>query len=73
MFEDGDVELRLSQKPEDRYVLHSECLIANSPYFKASLIDRWAVKEKPTGAIKWRYELRFRKECALGLLERTVC
>ncbi len=73
VFGDGDFELRLSQKPEDRFVLHSECLIANSPYFKACMSDRWAISEKPTGIIKWRYELRFDEEFEFGLLERIVC
>lgn len=69
---DGDVELRLSQKPEDRYVLHSKHLIANSPFFKACLNDRRAIGEKPTGVIKWRYELRFDEEFEVGLLESIV-
>lgn len=61
------------RRHRNRFVLHSECLIAHPPYFKACMSDRWAINEKPTGKIKWKYELRFDGEFEVGLLERIVC
>ncbi|KAL8768697.1 MAG: hypothetical protein Q9209_005115 [Squamulea sp. 1 TL-2023] len=56
----GDVEIRLTRKPEDRLLLHSVVLGLHSTWFKASLSDRWA-KGTPSSQsdIKWSYELRF--------------
>ena len=57
VFPNDDVELRLSHRAEDRYVLYSKVLINNSSYFEASMSESWAVGEKPEGAIKWRFDL----------------
>ncbi|KAL8791032.1 MAG: hypothetical protein Q9213_000239 [Squamulea squamosa] len=56
----GNVEIRLTRKPEDRLLLHSVVLGLHSTWFKASLSDRWA-KGTPSNQsdIKWSYELRF--------------
>ena len=61
-FHDGDVELCLLREPEDRFVLHSVVLGLHSPFFKASLSERWSGQKNETissGPIKWRYQLRF--------------
>ena len=61
-FHDGDVELCLSREPEDPFVLHSVVLGLHSPFFKASLSERWSGQKNDTissGPIKWRYQLRF--------------
>ena len=39
-FNDGDVEIHLSSTDE-KYVLHSYVLALHSPWFKASLSERW--------------------------------
>lgn len=39
-FEDGDVEIRFNSVDEP-YILHSWVLALHSPWFKASLSDRW--------------------------------
>ena len=61
MFEDGDVEIRLSRKPEDRFVLHSVALSLHSTFFKASLSERWSVQrnDNSSDSIKWWYQLQF--------------
>ncbi|KAF6220184.1 hypothetical protein HO133_003315 [Letharia lupina] len=60
--EDGDVEIHLSRKPEDRFVVHSVGLSLHSSFFKASLSSRWASGNRGSpdeGTIKWKYQLRF--------------
>lgn len=62
VFQDGDVEIRLSRKPEDRYVRYSIVLSLHSSFFKASLSERWSGLQRdsaPSGSIKWRYQLQF--------------
>lgn len=39
-FEDGDVEIKFTEKSES-YVLHSYVLALHSPWFKASLSEKW--------------------------------
>ncbi|KAL8799966.1 MAG: hypothetical protein Q9182_005503 [Xanthomendoza sp. 2 TL-2023] len=69
-FHDGDVEIRLSQIPGDRLVLHSFILGLHSSFLKASLDQRWSGNDNSVkGTIKWRYELTFDSE-GLGLLCR---
>ncbi len=78
--EDGDVEICLSRKPEDRFVVHSVVLSLYSSFFKASLSSRWASGihgSADEGRIKWRYQLRFHEENRvstdhLDLLTRAV-
>ena len=62
VFRDGDVEICLSRKPEDRFVLHSVVLGLHSSFFKASISDRWSGRNEGTTSgdpIKWRYQLLF--------------
>lgn len=62
--EDGDVEIHLSRKPEDRFVVHSVVLSLHSSFFKASLSSRWASGNRGSadeGTIKWKYQSRFDK------------
>jgi hypothetical protein len=40
-FDDGDADIKLSRKEADIYILHS-LVIPHSPFFKASLSERWA-------------------------------
>ena len=40
-FSDGDVTIHLSTDPKDTLVLHSYVLALHSPWFKASLSERW--------------------------------
>ena len=78
--EDGDVEICLSRKPEDRFVVHSVVLALHSSYFKASLSGRWAGGNHglaEEGRIKWKYQLRFDEgtgdlDDPLDLLARAV-
>ena len=76
LFEDGNVEIRLSRKPEDRFVLHSVVLSLHSPWFRASFSERWAgsdsAQSSSSSEIKWRYELRFDANEGNGLLMRAV-
>ncbi|KAF2498870.1 hypothetical protein BU16DRAFT_536847 [Lophium mytilinum] len=63
-FDDGDVELRLSRLPSHVYVLHSVVLALHSPFFKASLSERWANNGDtaviaPGSKIAWKYQLKF--------------
>lgn len=44
-FEDGDVEIRFTQQNEEPYFLHSYVLALHSPWFKASLSERWSPGE----------------------------
>lgn len=39
-FDNGDVEIRFTEE-DDPYVLHSYVLGLHSPWFKASLSERW--------------------------------
>ncbi|KAL8991961.1 MAG: hypothetical protein Q9169_007494 [Polycauliona sp. 2 TL-2023] len=66
VFQDGDVEICLTRKPEDRFVLHSVVLSLHSAYFQASLDKRWS-----GGETQWRYELAFDDE-GTGLLCRQA-
>lgn len=78
--EDGDVEIYLSRKPEDCFVVHSVVLGLHSSFFKASMSSRWASSSHGSadeGKIKWKYQLRFVEEDGdsidhLGLLARAV-
>lgn len=40
-FGDGDVEILLGGHHDEKLVLHSHVLALHSPWFKASLSDRW--------------------------------
>ena len=62
VFQDGDVEISLSRKPEDRFVLHSVVLGLHSPFFKVSISERWSrPNDDPVSRdpIKWKYQLLF--------------
>lgn len=62
VFEDGDVEICLSRKPQDRLLLHGTLLKIHSSFFKPSLGARWAdssVTDQAQGPIKGRYQLIF--------------
>ena len=79
VFQDGDVEICLSRKPEDRFVLHSVVLGLHSLFFKVSISERWSGRNDdpaPDDAIKWRYQLLFEddkddEECCF--LAKAVC
>jgi hypothetical protein len=74
-FKDGDVEIRLSNSGYDTFVLHSFVLALHSPWFKASLSDRWNLQNAAvTGAAptRWVYELRFDKGTSFGLLSKAI-
>ncbi|KAI9722602.1 MAG: hypothetical protein M1812_001533 [Candelaria pacifica] len=74
-FRDGDVQIRLSNEDENVLVLHSFVLGLHSTFFKASLSERWTNSEElisGSSKIKWRYELRFEKGNADGILVRQV-
>ncbi len=62
VFEDGDVEICLSRKPQDRLLLHGNLLKIRSSFFEPSLGARWAdnsVTDQAQGPIKGRYQLIF--------------
>lgn len=62
IFNEGDVEILLSRRPQDRYVVHSAVLSAHSTYFKASLSKKWSnmgCGRAAEGPISWRYHLIF--------------
>ena len=79
VFQDGDVEICLSRKPEDRFVLHSFVLGLHSPFFKVSISERWSSQNDNTisgDPIKWRYQLLFEedmKDEEPPLLAKAVC
>lgn len=77
VFQDGDVEVCLSRKPEDRFVLHSFVLGLHSPFFKASISERWSRgdDDATSGAlIKWRYQLLFEEGMDDDpILAKAVC
>ncbi|KAI9759156.1 MAG: hypothetical protein M4579_002529 [Chaenotheca gracillima] len=68
---DGDVEIRVSQKTEDAYILHSHVLRLHIPFFKASLSERWTGVEPISSSLKWKYELRFEPLSPEGILIRN--
>ena len=76
---DGDVEIRLSRKPEDCFVVHSVVLGLHSSFFKASFSSRWASSNHGSaeGTIKWKFQLRFDEKAGdltdpLDILARAV-
>ncbi|KAF2806891.1 uncharacterized protein BDZ99DRAFT_537832 [Mytilinidion resinicola] len=74
-FDDGDVEIKLSETPKDVYILHSFVLALHSPFFKTSLSERWAASGDtalivPGSKIRWKYELRFEEKSNLAILTR---
>lgn len=79
VFRDGDVEICLSRKTEDRFVLHSVVLALHSPFFKVSISERWSgrIDDATSGdPIKWRYQLLFEEDKNDGedpLLAKAVC
>lgn len=79
VFQDGDVEIRLSRKPEDRLVLHSVVLGLHSSFFKVSISERWSGRNDDAYSgdpIKWRYQLLFQEEVndeEVPLLTKAVC
>ena len=85
VFQDGDVEICLSRKPEDRFVLHSCVLGLHSPFFKVSISERWSSRNgdatpdddaAPGDPIKWRYQLLFEEDMddeGASLLAKAVC
>ncbi|KAI7568600.1 hypothetical protein KC316_g12320, partial [Hortaea werneckii] len=75
-FGDGDVLIRLSEKPDDTLQLHSDVLARTSDFFKTSLSDeRWSnnkVFVSDSGASLKLLELTFDDpEILPGLLGRT--
>ena len=79
IFGDGDVEICLSRKPEDRFVLHSVVLGLHSSFFKASISERWSARQDNATSgdpIKWRYQLLFEENMndeEAPLLAKAVC
>ena len=79
VFQDGDVEICLSRKPEDRFVLHSVVLGLHSPFFKVSISERWSRRNGEAASgdpIKWRYQLQFEEDVnneEVALLSKAVC
>ena len=79
VFQDGDVEICLSRKPEDRFVLHSVVLGLHSSFFKASISERWSARNDETTSddqIKLRYQLLFEDNMndeEAPLLAKVVC
>ena len=83
VFQDGDVEICLTRKPEDRFVLHSVVLGLHSPFFKISISERWSGRNDDAVSgdpIKWRYQLLFDEDVNDGvndeevpLLAKAVC
>ena len=79
VFQDGDVEICLSRKPEDRFVLHSVVLGLHSPFFKVSISERWSGRNDDAVSgdpIKWRYQLLFDEDVndeEVPLLAKMVC
>ncbi len=79
VFRDGDVEICLSRKPEDRFVLHSVVLGLHSPFFKVSISERWSGRNDDATSgdpIKWRYQLLFEEgvnDEEAPLLAKAVC
>ncbi len=74
-FHDGDVEIRFSALADDVYSLHSFILSLYSPFFKASLSQRWAGSDQTPSTGKHprrNYELRFKAGQADGILIKTV-
>ena len=78
-FRDGDVEICLSRKPEDRFVLHSVVLGLHSSFFKVSISERWSAPNDDTtssDSIRWRYQLLFEEDMndeEAPLLAKAVC
>ena len=79
VFQDGDVEICLSRKSEDRLVLHSVVLGLHSSFFKASISERWSARSNDATSgdqIKWRYQLLFDEDINdedAPLLAKAVC
>ena len=79
VFRDGDVEICLSRKPEDRFVLHSVVLGLHSSFFKVSISERWSARNDDATSgdpIKWRYQLLFEEDMnaeEVPLLAKAVC
>lgn len=80
---DGDVEIHLSTDPKDTFVLHSFQLSLHSPWFKASLSERWNGGDVASSSVfggrdggrdsskpHWVYELRSEKDSSDGTLLR---
>ncbi|KAL8730255.1 MAG: hypothetical protein Q9181_004722, partial [Wetmoreana brouardii] len=72
VFDDGDVEIRLSPSPEDRLVLHSSILRLHSDFFRASLSERWSASEgTASDPTRWQYELAFEGSMGAFLRKQT--
>lgn len=74
-FDDGDVEIRLSTSAQHTYRVHSLVLGLHSPFFKASLSQRWSGDQPAASSsdpILWRYEVRFEDGQADGICIRKV-
>ncbi|KAI9710756.1 MAG: hypothetical protein M1820_002589 [Bogoriella megaspora] len=73
-FDDGDVEIQLSLNESHCYKLHSFVLALHSPFFKASLSEKWnrGNSSSPSASSPkcWAYELRFTKGTSEGILVR---
>ena len=70
----GDVEIQLSTT-DDKIILHGTQLTMHSPWFKASLSERWKTGNEattPDGKTYWVYELRFEKDSDMGILIRKT-
>lgn len=68
-FADGDVEVRFTKNDgvDQTYVLHSHVLKLHSPWFEASLSDRWNKSQTDAGS-RHLYELRSDKDRGNGTL-----
>ncbi|KAK5127121.1 hypothetical protein LTR85_008481 [Meristemomyces frigidus] len=84
-FSDGDVEIHLSTDPSDKYILHSYVLALHSPWFKASISERWnsggtgntsfigiGGSSAVGGKSRWIYELHFDEDSQLGMLVKKA-
>lgn len=70
ILEGGDVEIRLSRRPEDRLVLHSIILILHSPWFKMSLSETWT-KGEQAGPREYVLEFDFDEEGSACLVKKV--
>lgn len=72
LYRNGDAEILLTRKPEDRLVLQRPLLEFYSSFFMASFHQRWSDNDDSSDVTnKWRYELTFDAE-GMGLLCRRV-
>ncbi|KAL8851410.1 MAG: hypothetical protein Q9221_003681 [Calogaya cf. arnoldii] len=69
--EDGDVEIWLTRKPEDRLLLPSVVLSLHSEWFRASLSKHWTSAQR-TSSNPIIYELDFEDEKSASLVKRSI-